>query len=220
MPPQSLDAILRARADLLIRAFHTEDLPPRAAYGSPAIAANRGYMHKGAWGTLAGHPGGSVQVWRHPTDPHKSAVYAGPAYGPYRKAFMDFLSDVYKRPVTRLPGGLDVDHLLAKSLANASALIRLEAVDMSANRSHGAGPERKAGKSPVIEGRKMRDHSPGGFTWLTLLKLAGVLAPNLRHTTSARERMRLAVAVFTARGWRKQEAEEGIRAVLNLAARR
>lgn len=219
MSGSTASQIIAARADRLLHEFHHGDFV-KMALGGPDIMKNMPHIWTGAWQDLPGHPRRDVAMWRHPTDPLASSVWARPGYDPYRKAFLDFLAAVHGLRGGALPPGTDVDHLQARSTVPAGSFIRLEAVTASSNRSHGAGEEKRMAGSTVTEGRKARGHTPGTMTWLVALKLAGLLSPRISNAAAQADRMDAAITFFTSRGWPRPVVEQGLDGLFEVADRR
>lgn len=221
MAAASVDQIIRARAEHLLRRFHNDAMPPKMALAGPEIRQNMTLIWaKGAWEPLARYRESDVMMWRDASDPHRSSLWANPAFSGYRAAFGDFLKAAYGLSHVALPPRTDVDHLQAKSTLNASAMIRMEAVAASPNRSHGASPEKAMASSTVTVGRKTRDHTPGSMTWLVALKLAGLLAPRIGHAPTAVARRDAAIEYFVQNGWDRASVEAGLENLFEVQAQR
>ncbi|SIO14979.1 hypothetical protein [Vannielia litorea] len=202
---QSMHQIVSTRADHLLHQFHTAANPPAVNLPWDLLQVNAR-----VWGgSLVTDVEGSSAFFIHPTNPTLSSVWAVPSYGSYRDAYLRFIKQAYGLANPSIPGGLDVDHLRAKSTAAAGQFIRLEVVDKSANRS-GGGIEKRQTKSPVTKGRIARGHTPGSMSFLVVLKLAGVLSPTVRSSATWQARRDAALTYLTSRGWNRDTVAEAL----------
>ncbi|MGI3167873.1 hypothetical protein ACRARG_01890 [Pseudooceanicola sp. C21-150M6] len=212
-----MSRILRDRADHLLTAFQNDPMPPKMALANSGIRSNVARLWGMTW--EEDRPGRSFFLM-HPTDPVRSSVWVLPSYGDWIGAYKRFITRTYGISDPIVPIGFDIDHLQAKSTVPGSAVIRLEAVPIRANRSHGAGFEARMAESAITQGRKMRDHTHGSMTWLVALKLAGVLSPLVGNSAVAEARHKAAVAYFVGRGWHRTQVEAGLFALYKVADRR
>lgn len=213
----SMPQIIHSRAEALLNAFNTAPMPPKMALGGPEIRQNMGLLWTGAWEDDRSN---QSYFWIHPTDPSQSSVWARPGYGSYGAAYKRFITRAYGIANPAVPGGFDIDHLQARETTPSGAVIRLEAVPRSSNRSHGGGVEKRMGQSTVTAGRKAANHTSGSMTWLVALKLAGVMSPLISNGPTAQARHDAAIGFFTARGWDRQLVEQGLAGLTEVADRR
>ncbi len=212
-------AIAKTRAETLLKQFARTNPEPVIVL-APSLIDVTAYRFGCTVSPVGGFPEDQAFALLHPGDPNMSSVWALPGVERYKDVYEAFLDLAYGTKGAKAPAGCDVDHLRAKAITPANCFIRLEAVDSSANRSHGGGFETQMKQSTVTEARKKKGHVNGSMSWMVALKLAGVMSPLLATSPNAERRRAAAVAVFQKLGFSPAEIEEGLAALENLAARR
>ncbi len=141
--------------------------------------------------------------------PHRSTVWVRDGYNGYRSAFKAFIKTIYGNVDFDGFDEMEVDHLASRGQKRMGGkFIRIEAVDKSVNRSHGASVEKK---QAAQKGRGKRDMD--GLTLLSVLKLYGLKPPTSPNDGQRMEEIR---RTLKADGWDKNEVSRGIQILLAL----
>lgn len=145
--------------------------------------------------------------------PHRSTCWVREGYSGHRKAYKDFIKKIYGSVDFSGFRDLEVDHLAARGQKRMGGkFIRIEAIDKSVNRSHGAGPEKK------MAGQKKRSaRDKDGLTLLQVLKLYNLSPPRSPKDSA---RMALIEKTLKADGWNAAEVKAGIETLLQLYERK
>lgn len=148
-------------------------------------------------------------------DPHNASVWVQAGYGGYRGAYESFIVEVYgldRGAVRAALAPYDVDHLLNRARPqDPSNLIRLEAIDLSVNRSWGSLFE-KVSSNPDFHANQMRPRRT--MSWTIAAKLGGQMAPSGPDDSAGIDRI---AAWFATRGFDRREAREGLAQMLRFA---
>jgi hypothetical protein len=164
----TLHQIVIQRNEDLIRRFHEDRLPSHAALMNLKDAPQNHALGGGEIKPLPGALG--PKIWEKGTK-HETSLWVPKTYSNYREAFFKFIKHLYGNDVDMAGAkAYDVDHLFNRERASAGAMIRVEAVSASVNRSHGAGYEKTAGASTVAISRQAKMRPFTKIDFISVLK--------------------------------------------------
>lgn len=210
--------IVRSRSQALLRRFHSDSAPPLTAAAGLADKVGLGSYGGGALEILPspGAQAAAIRIWRAP-NPDDCALWLPRSYTGWRARYFSFIERIYGTVDMAGAAAFDVDHLFNKARAPAGFLIRVEAIPAWVNRIHGATFERLDSASAIQLARRAsaRDHRK--MTFVSALKLAGLAPP---RACDDRARMAAAVGYFIARGWSREDVEQSLRNLLQVAEAR
>lgn len=213
----TMGAIIARRSNAILTQWRLDPLlqvqieHPTALANFQFLAAEGG---AGAVDPLGRRAVTNAGVWRRPGDPDANAsLWVRAGYDSYRGAYLAFVREVYGLTATLSDlAGYDVDHLLNRARSPLdSTFIRLEAVPTAVNQRWGALFERFA-SDPNFFANQRRERRT--MSWMIASKLAGQMPPNGPDDTAGIQRL---VAFWVSRGFSAQEAENGLRSMLNFA---
>jgi hypothetical protein len=211
----TLHQIVIQRNEDLIRRFHEDRLPPHAALMNLKDAPQNHALGGGEIKPLPGALG--PKIWEKGTK-HETSLWVPKTYSNYREAFFKFIKHLYGNDVDMAGAkAYDVDHLFNRERASAGAMIRVEAVSASVNRSHGAGYEKTAGASTVAISRQAKMRPFTKIDFISVLKILGLPAP-----ASVADKPRIDVIKQHSQklGFTPDQIETGINNLLEIAKRR
>lgn len=143
--------------------------------------------------------------------PHKATCWVRDGYSGYRSAYAAFVKKIYGAVDFDGFKEMEIDHLVAKGQKRSGGkYIRIEAINKSVNRSHGATVDKSQAKQ---KGRSRRDQD--NLTIISVLKLYGLKAPRSRNDGERLEEIR---KKLKANGWDAKEAMKSIDNLLRLYA--
>jgi len=175
----TVSQIVAGRRRALLDEF-TKGFPPLVEVEGPAGLA--GLMHldefdsSGAAGPVGRRRMDNVMmVPGRPGAPHSASVWVRASYTDYREAYAAFLHAAYgltARPADLMP--YDIDHLLNRARAGTgTALLRIEALPLAANRQWGSFLEKLASQATVAGNARTRRL----MSYLIAGKVAGLAPP-------------------------------------------
>lgn len=161
----------------------------------------------------------NAAVVRRPGLAHPAQLWvrASEGFSGYRNAFFRFLKDEYAIDDAKAQaGGFDVDHLLNRARApTGTTLVRVELVRSEVNQAWGRTFE-KASSDPRFYANRHRERRT--MSWMICAKVGGQMPPGNADDQAGIDRL---VGWFNARlGLPRDEAEEGLRSMLDFAYRR
>ncbi len=171
----SLHHVVADRNADLIRRFREDRLPPLCALMALDATPSKPALGGGTIPPLPESRG--PMIWEKGT-PHETSLWVPKSYGSYRNAFFAFVGHLCGPGVDMArSGACDVGHLFNRERAPVGAMIRVEAVLASVNRSHGAGYEKTSGASPVAPRRKADMRPFTKIEFVSVLEIPGVPSP-------------------------------------------
>lgn len=206
----SIEKVIHQRTEAILEHFRADPIAPLISISptfslSPLERMNDGRFHK--------HHDGSVLRFESNRSPDQSFTMVLPSFPNYRNEYVGFLNSTYKTNFLEsdLPKGLDIDHLLAASNSPSLTWVRLEALPIRINRSHGGGAEKKNARSRIADARKRAEHRPGTMNWLVAAKLASLMSPLSPKSKNSQSRLEAIVEYFVELGFVRAQVEGGLK---------
>lgn len=207
---RTFEEIINERIKETLRVFIYSDFPPIMS-ASPYIPFSA--LEKSKNGVFEVSENGSVRRFISNVNPHHSFTMVLPDFPGYKNEYINFIISQYCKELSdfEIPPGYDVDHLLAVSNAPSSNWLRLEAIPLRSNRSHGGGAERENSRSKITSARKEEQHRPSNMTWLVAAKLAGILSPLSPKSKDANIRIDAIINYFVSNGFNEAHVRAGLK---------
>lgn len=214
----SVPQIIAARRDALLERWRRNPLQQVLAEGHGALG-RLVWIDDGAVAQVSKMPRRNQQkvaiAGADAPNKHDASVWVQASYSSYRSAYGAFLASVYgvnRATVTAALGPYDVDHLLNRARPQVqSSMIRLEAIDMAANRSWGSLFE-KVASNPDFYANQARQRRT--MSWVIAAKLGGQMAPSGPSDTAGIDRL---ANWFATKGFDRNEARDGLASMLGFA---
>lgn len=208
--------IVKERTTAIIKAAaHPDAAPMRVA--APVIDDTY-FRYSNPNQTLEMLDDGVAAIWRD-KNPHRSTIWVRQTCRDYKEKYISFLRIVYGASGL-MPDHLDVDHLSNKSRAPADFWLRVEAVNQSANRSHGAAFEKRYGSSLVTAHRASVGKTPEFANYLIIAKLAGFMSPIVNGSAESQKRRQDIIEFFVSQGCDRDAITTSIVGLIELADRK